>query len=227
MRTKEQIEELEKTHGRPYAVHQCVDTDSLIDYYNANSGNIIHKNTGPKVLKIDKNHSLLQPIIERMQKDLNPFTIRYAHFFDVTDPHIIHNDDEFEFPKSYKAFTIPLKIYGDSEDIKLVLFDQYYYGGPAKFFNGEKAIENVYYNKPIIEYSNVTCKNNKGIDEDFRKEYLGHLRNSWLDGLSIKDTLDWKVGDVLCFDSLSLHCSSNFRSKGIQRKIGLSIFTVL
>lgn len=226
MRTQDQINYLTKLHSQPYAIKNIVDTESLINYYFANEEKVITKNTGPRVLKIENDHVLLQPILEHMQKNLKPFTVRYAHFFDVTDPHIIHNDDEFEFPNSYKAFTIPLNIYGESDDIKLIVFDQYYYGGPAKFFNGEPDIENVYYNKPLTEYTNVVGTNNKGIEESFKKDYLGHLKDSWIEGLSIRDTLDWCIGDILCFDSLSLHCSSNFKSKNVERKIGLSIFTV-
>ena len=162
-----------------------------------------------------------------MQKKLLPFKVRYAHFFDVTDPHIIHNDDEFEFPDCYKAFTLPLNVYGNSDDIKLVVFDQYYYGGPAKFFAGEKSISKVHYNAPVTSYENVQGCSYTVIEKNMKDEYLGHLRDNWLKGLSVKTMLDWTVGDILCFDSLSLHSSSNFKSKGIDRKIGLSIFTVL
>ena len=226
MRSNEQIQKIKQFQGIPFSVKGIVDPASLLEYYFSNNNDVIEKNTGPKVLEIDSNHHLLSPILAEMQKYTEPFKVRYAHFFDVTDPHIIHNDDTFEYPNCYKAFTIPLKIYGESNDIKLVIFDQYYYGGPSKFFNGETIIENVYYNKPLTEYSSVENRNTVGIKEEFRKEYLGHLKDSWIEGLSVNAVLEWNVGDALCFDSLALHCSSNFKSKSIERKIGLSIFTV-
>lgn len=227
MRNSNTIELLQKTHSDPFSLKDIVDNEELLKYYFDNESNVIQKNTGPKVLEIEKNHKLLQPVIQKMREKLLPFKVRYAHFFDVTDPHIIHNDDEFEFPYSYKAFTIPLKIYGECDDIKLVTFDQYYYGGPAKFFNGEKSIENVYYNKPLTSYENVQGCSDAGIEHNIKNEYLGHLSDSWLQGLTVNKMLDWNISDVLCFDSLSLHCSSNFKSKKVYRKIGLSIFTVL
>lgn len=227
MRDRATINKLKQTHSDPFSVKEIVDCKELLEYYYNHQSDVIQKNTGPKVLKIENDHVLLQPILQSMQKQLLPFEVRYAHFFDVTDPHIIHNDDEFEFPNSYKAFTIPLNIYGESDDIKLVTFDQYYYGGPAKFFNGEKSIENVYYNAPLTSYENVQGCSDAGIQQDIKDEYLGHLSDSWLQGLTVNKMLDWTIGDVLCFDSLSLHCSSNFKSKQIDRKIGLSIFTVL
>ena len=227
MRDSKNIQLLKKTHGAPFAVKGIVDSGKLLNYYFNNESDVIQKNTGPKVLKIEKDHLLLRPILESMQEKLLSFEVRYAHFFDVTDPHIIHKDDEFEFPHSYKAFTIPLNIYGESDNIKLITFDQYYYGGPAKFFYGEKSIENVYYNTPITSYEDVQECSDAGIEQNIKDEYLGHLSDSWLQGLTVNKMLDWTIGDILCFDSLSLHCSSNFKSKKIDRKIGLSIFTVL
>jgi hypothetical protein len=226
MRNTASINKLKLTHSDPFVVNNIVNTSPLLKHYFDNEDNIIQKNTGPKVLKIDNNHDLLVPIIDTMQEKLLPFEVRYAHFFDVNMPHIIHNDDEFNLPQSYKAFTLPLKIYGNSNDVKLVIFDQYYYGGPAKFFNGQQKKENVYYNAPVTEYSQVHNCNTNGIKNTFKAEYLSHLKDKWTEGLSVNTTLDWAIGSVLCFDSLALHCSTDFTNKGIERKIGLSIFTI-
>ena len=64
------------------------------------------------------------------------------------------------------------------------------------------------------------------IKNTFKAEYLSHLKDKWTEGLSVNTTLDWAIGSVLCFDSLALHCSTDFTNKGIERKIGLSIFTI-
>jgi hypothetical protein len=229
MRTQNQIQLLKAHHSDPFVLQQflsSVEVDNLLEYYFSKEDKVIKKVTGPSVLKIKDD--LLDNIIERLKIQVGNFKVRYAHFFDVTGPHVIHNDDEFDYPESYKAFTIPLKIYGDSNDIKLVLFDQYYYGGPAKFFNKQDISSwNIHYNPPLTDYSNVENINDKGIDENFQKNYLSHLRNEWLEGLSVNKTLEWKIRNVLCFDSLQLHCSTDFNAKKVERKIGLSIFTVL
>ncbi len=36
---------------------------------------------------------------------------------------------------------------------------------------------------------------------------------------------DWKIGSVVGFDSLRLHCASNFKKAGISKKLGLAVFT--
>ena len=119
-----------------------------------------------------------------------------------------------------------LKIFGSSNNVKLILFDQYFYHGPAKFFNGETKKREVFYNESITNYKNVSYTNNKGIDKNIRKEYLTHCDKKWLKGLSINTVLDWTIGNILCFDSLQLHCSSDFTTQGVFKKIGLSVFTV-
>jgi hypothetical protein len=37
--------------------------------------------------------------------------------------------------------------------------------------------------------------------------------------------LKWKPTDALVFDSVRLHCASDFRKLNIQSKLGISIFT--
>ncbi len=229
MRSKNQINLLKSHHSDPFSLSNFLtlqEVEDLLDYYFNNQDNVIKKTTGPSVLKIKDN--LLDNIISRIKLQIGEFDVRYAHFFDVTGPHVIHNDDEFDYPESYKAFTIPLKIYGNSDDIKLVIYDQYYYGGPAKFFNNQDTSTwNVHYNPPLTDYTNVENTNNNGISKTEKEEYLTHLEDKWLEGLSIKSMLDWKIQNILCFDSLQLHSSTDFNAKGIERKIGLSIFTVL
>jgi hypothetical protein len=225
MRTQQQIEQIKKGQGDPYSINNVVDVEALYDYYVSNESGVVQKNTGPKILKVDPTEDLFDSLIKSLKEKVGEFDVRYMHYFDVTDPHIIHNDDEFDYPNCYKAFTIPLRIYGDSKDIKLVIFDQYYYGGPVKFVNGSDTTNHpVHYNKFLTNYENVEGLSTEKLN-DSELEYLTHLRPSWLDGLSINKMLPWTIGEALCFDSLALHCSSDFKNKGITRKIGLSIFT--
>jgi|TARA_B110000908_G_scaffold33265_1_gene39784 hypothetical protein len=225
MRTLEQIQKIKQGQGDPYSIRDVVDVNGLYKYYVLNEEQAIQKNTGPKVLTVDPNEKVFKPLITSLKQQVGEFDIRYIHYFDVTYPHIIHNDDEFDYPNCYKAFTIPLRIYGDSEDVKLIIFDQYYYGGPVKFVNGsDMSRYPVHYNKFLTDYKDIEGQSIAGLN-DIELSYLTHLQSNWLNGLSINKILDWQIGDALCFDSLALHCSSDFKSKGIERKIGLSIFT--
>jgi len=225
MRTLEQISHVKQGQGDPYSIRGIVDVTRLYKYYILNEDRVEQKNTGPKVLNVDPTEEVFQPLIASLKEEVGEFNIRCMHYFDVTNPHIIHNDDEFEYPNCYKAFTIPLRIYGTSNDVKLVVFDQYYYGGPAKFVNGSDMSKYpVYYNKFLTEYNAVEEKSTAGLN-DIELSYLTHLQSNWVNGLSINKMLPWTVGEALCFDSLALHCSSDFKNTGIERKIGVSIFT--
>mgnify|MGYP001200084697 CR=1 FL=1 len=228
MRTKNQILKIKKTHSSPFVIKDIlIDPKEYLNYYFDNQHKHVKKNTGPIVLKIEKNNKLLQYLTQNLQNKIGSFTVRYAHIFDVTIPHIIHVDDTYEYLDCYKAFTIPLKLYGNSDDVKLVIFDQYYYHGPAKFYNGDNiSTRKVYYNKSVNNYKYVSFKSKQSICENIYKKHLTHCKKSWLNNLSIDTLLDWKIGNILCFDSLQLHCSSNFLLQNITRKIALSIFTV-
>lgn len=231
-RTNAQILELQATHSEPFAVENILDPEhikELLKYYLLRQDSLTAKNTGPDVLSIDVENppKIFQKIIDIMHEKIGRFKVRYIHFFDVTSPHVIHIDDTYNYDKSYKAFTVPLRIYGPSEDIKLCVFDQYYYHGPAKFYNNSNEVFNIYYNSALKNYDQVSNLSATEIDINFKKEYLSHLDDEWLKGLSVNKTLEWKPGNILCFDSLALHCSTDFKAKGVRRKIGLSIFTTV
>ena len=231
MRTPEQIAKIKLTESAPFSFNGLLsnaDVENLLAYYFLHQDSVIKKSTGPSVLKLDNNSPVLVNIVKQLSNVIGNFEIRYAHFFDVTDPHIIHNDDTFDYPNCFKAFTIPLKIYGDLNDIHLVVFDQHYYGGPAKFVAGEDtSTYNIHYNTLLTNYIDVDGLNNNGVNPEIFDKYLTHLRPEWVTGLSINKMLSWTVGSVLSFDSLALHCSTEFRNIGVERKIGLSIFTVI
>ena len=122
MRTLEQISHVKQGQGDPYSIRGIVDVARLYKYYVLNEDRVEQKNTGPKVLNVDPTEEVFQPLIASLKEEVGEFNIRCMHYFDVTNPHIIHNDDEFEYPNCYKAFTIPLRIFGTSDDVKLVVF---------------------------------------------------------------------------------------------------------
>lgn len=198
-----------------------------------NSLHKIEKNTGPVTVNINPelHNEIYDDIIERLKKYLDyNFTVYSAFFFYTDVPHIIHNDDSYELPVTFKAITLPLKIFPAEGYIgdypSLCFFEQYYLEGPSKFFNKSKNIP-TFYNKCVYDYGDVQNKKIDGISQKDKTKYLTHIKDVWLEGLSLESCIDWKPGRAIIFDNCRLHCASNFRDIGIKSKLGLSIFTCL
>ena len=225
MRTSNQIKEIKKFESDPFQVFEIISAEQvgeLIQVWHQSTDKV-HKETGPTTVKLEKTNPVLQHIMKKLKPTIGECSIRYASFFDVERPHVIHIDDDFDYPVAYKAITIPLWHNGqDTPDF--YVFDQHYYGGPAKFFKNRKTEPKVHYNKPIIDYSTIDGLQDTGINE-YHMSQLDHLDNEWLEGLTVKESFSWTLGSAIVFDSLQLHCSGNFANQGVKRKIGLSIFT--
>lgn len=228
-RTEEELATIKKHHSPPEQWEEFVsqdELDQLLAIYLAGKGDKREKRTGPTTLQLD--HSVIDNIIARIKDKFGDFELSTPpQFFDVSKPHIIHNDDDHLFNDMYRAFLIPIKLFGEyTERPKFAVFDQQYHKGPAKFFkDSPEKIKKQYYNKPIFEYSDVEYKTDVPFDTDTREKYFSHLQPQWLDGLSVHTLFDWKPTSLITFDVNNLHCASNFLNVGVERKIGLSIFT--
>lgn len=228
MRSQAQIDAIKSRITDPYSIDSFLTNSevlSLIELFEKTKEGKIHKNTGPITLDLPKDNPLINDILSRIAKHIGPFDVTAAFFFYTNIPHIIHNDDTFELPDGVsKAITLPLKINRilGNELPKLCFFDQFYFHGPAKFFNGSKDIP-TYYNKCIYEYSDVDGIVDTTIFDDGK--LLTHLRPQWLKGLSLHSSLTWVPTSALIFDSTRLHCASDFKRLNIQSKLGISIFT--
>lgn len=232
MRTEEQIAEIKKRIGDPYSVKDLITKEEivkLVDFFEKSNGKI-YKNTGPVTLNIDFSDPMFSSIKDKIVKEIGGFTITSGFFFKTDTPFIIHNDDTHELPNGvYKGITLPLIIERDNmiEETfpKLCFFDQFYFHGPAKFFKGAKYIP-TFYNTQVYNYKDVSGILKKDFDEDVRiGNHLEHLRSIWLEGLSLWGSIEWVPGNAIIFDSVRLHCASDFRKLGIKSKLGISIFT--
>jgi hypothetical protein len=234
MRTQEQIDKIKQHIQDPYEVKDFLNTEEisyLINLFESNKNTVnspaVYKNTGPVTLDLLLyiKDPVVASVLERLTTIIGPYEVTAAFFFFTDYPHILHNDDTFELPDNvYKGITLPLRIDGNAVP-DLCFFDQFYFHGPAKFFNNDADIP-TYYNKQVYDYSNVdgnVC--GMIIDESTRVNYLTHLKTKWLKGLSFWGTLKWRPGNALIFDSTRLHCASDFRRQGIKSKLGISIFT--
>jgi hypothetical protein len=230
MRTSDQILKIKNTIQDPYEIKNILtaeELNSLIEIFkNHPTDNKIHKNTGPTTLDLQSyiNDPIIIKTLSLIKNNIGPFEITASFFFQTYFPHIIHNDDTFELPDNvYKAITLPLSIEGFSGEYpKLCFFNQFYFHGPSKFFNGDNSIP-TYYNKQVYDYQDVSGL----VDTPFtdNNNYVTHLKPQWLEGLSLHSALDWIPGNALVFDSTRLHCASDFRTLGIRSKLGISIFT--
>lgn len=234
MRTEQQIIDIKSRITDPYEIEDFIstnDVEHLINLFESQKTepNVVYKNTGPVTLDIKDylEDPVISKIIAQLKTELGNFEITAGFFFTTNYPHIIHNDDTFELPDVYKGITIPLKLYSGDQIPDLCFFDQFYFQGPAKFFNGDSDIP-TYYNKQVYDYIEVDgIVGGMMIDESTRCQYFTHLKTSWLKDLTLWGTLKWKPTSALIFDSVRLHCASDFRQQGITRKLGISIFTKL
>jgi len=230
MRTKQQIDKIKEKQSTPiqqFIFLNELEVEDLLFYYNNNSDKAEVKPTGPKCLYIKEGDGVIDDLLVKLRSKFGKFKVRNAQIFDTTVPHILHNDDGADFPNTYKAFTIPLEVVGGNfMNAKLCMFDQYYYGGPAKFCKGE-TVESKTYNSIVTDYKDIEGLNDKGIPEGWRTQLLSHLKDKWIEGLSLQGYYPWIPGSYIAFDALQIHCASNFVDVDITRKIGLSIFTTL
>lgn len=223
MRSLEQKQRIENYLSDPFIIQNFItETErlSLINYFNVSDKKIV-KNTGPITVHLDDNdykNDLISSILRRVENELKA-KVYFGHFFYTSTPHIIHNDDSYNIECPYKGINIPLETF---EDTYLCIFDQYYLNGPSKFFNGSSNIPG-YYNTHVYDYSEVKNLTSKSIDDNIIKEFLGHLDPEWLEGLSILDIFIQEPTTAIVFDTVRLHCSSNFK----KSKLGLSFFTHL
>lgn len=236
-RTPAEREIIVNNMAKPYVVKNFLSQDNideLIEIYNHRQ-NKIQKNTGPVTSELRDDFDsipVLKIIKEKILAEVGECEVYTGFYFNVTQPHIIHNDDDKQGPVVYKAFTLPLKIemINVAEQPKypsLCFFDQYYLEGPSKFFKGATVNIEEYYNTAVCDYKEVHNLSSKTFDHNVYQEYLSHLKLNWLDGLSFNSAHTWQPGNAIVFDCVRLHAASNFTKQGIKSKLGISIFTQL
>lgn len=203
-----------------------------------NSPNKVKKNTGPVVLDWAPERHEREPWVEAVddlvKKYLGDCNIYFMNFFDVSIPHIIHNDDSVKKkPRMHRNLVIPLWI-DKNIDTNFAVFDQCYLDGPIKVRTGKREAENrnhaspqVYYNQDITDNSLLHFYTNKQFDYELYEQYFTHQPYKRFYGLSIESINRWRPGDLIEFDGARIHCAGDFLKQGIKRKIGLSIFTCI
>ena len=93
MRSVEQINNLKEKQSPPVQFIDILDKHTiqkLINFHNSNEK--IEKNTGPIISYVKEGQGIIDDILYILRAKFGNFKVRTAHYFDVSRPHIIHND---------------------------------------------------------------------------------------------------------------------------------------
>jgi len=127
-------------------------------------------------------------ILKKVNVDSFPKSI----FFSVLNYNLdIHTDTEFG-KRHHKHIIIPLEVKSTAHTI---IFDNKWYDKSFQLTNNNRHLVENY--KPGLAF-----------DRTIHKLYLSHFDYSLLEGLSIKEIYEWKVGSVCVFDSQYLHTNA-------------------
>ena len=231
MRNTEKKTFLQNRFSESYSISNFLTDDQvtdLISFYNQlPDEEKIFKNSGPITANIhnsDRAKDIFAMLKEKVIAEIGPCEIYNAAFFDVSYPHIIHNDDLKSLPDTYKAFTLPLEVRG-SNIPSFITYNQHYLDGPVKLFKGEEREITSYYNDIVSDYTSVIGLTSEEFPKDVWAKCLTHIKPVWLEGLSVEKIHKWQPGNAIVFDCARLHSACDFRHQGVKSKLGLSIFT--
>lgn len=196
------------------------EVDELVNLYHSSEKK--KKSTGPQIGYAQ--NELTDKIVDRLKEHYGDFEVFRIQFFDVSYPHVIHNDAEPNDKLVERAFLFPLWHNGESNP-SFITFDQWYDKHPAKFFRDGPEPSSVVTNTPVYDYAGIENLIAEDFDKTLYEKYFTHMYPQWLNGLSIEKVFTWKPKDCIVFHRHRLHSASDFRKNNITRKIGLSIFT--
>ncbi len=165
----------------------------------------------------------------RLQELLGSFSVWGGNYFATSVPYLPHVDTGTDVEQvTYKNIVLPLDLDPPEKSTNLILFKQRYFGNNTGFYaSGLGGEVEFTCNDSLYDYSRVLyLDENHQIPSEILKTHLSHVNPLDLKGLSVSHILPWIVGSCIIFDSAQIHCSSNFHLQGIQRKSGLSLFTV-
>lgn len=240
--------------GEPIVAEDIIspaETRELLAFKNAPPERILKHSVGAcKMLGVTlhEDSPLVGRIIEERIRPLldREFTVRWAWINDICQPLWIHSDTGSD-PKlaPYKICLITLDIQPAPAKSHLVLFHQRHTGTAAAFLRGTREhsvfqgphnnfrnggkIVGPLHNGRILQvydpYDFVHFYNeDREFDRDLYQRYLGHLDYSNLRGLTLDRVLETKIGQLVMWDAGQLHCSSQWSSPAIQRKVTLNLF---
>jgi hypothetical protein len=136
-----------------------------------------------------------------------------GNFFTTPNPFLVHVDtgkaEDLNGKKSLYNIVVPLNA---QDDFNTIIFNQKYHGEATHFYIGSAYN---YYPTPVYNNIERNYNNVQGLEVDLMDpkdyaKYLSHLPYETVKNLSIKDIVQWKVGNAFFFESQYLHSSCNF-----------------
>jgi len=158
--------------------------------------------------------TVLQPIRNKFHPKLD---LIFGMLLHSTYPFGVHSD-HFKLSvagQQYKSFLIPVNLDGKSNnltDAKTIIFDQI----------DEHAMMPVNPRKDRLSELPLHLSAVKDWNQD-----LSHIPRETAEVLSVKLSATWHKGDLIFWDSLLLHTSSDFNSKGYSFKECIVIHTYI
>ena len=153
-----------------------------------------------------KIRDLLEPKFQQLFPEYQ--TIFHSHILESIIPYQLHSDyyhNDAAVQISKYTILIPLHDY----DSNTVVFNEY-----LEDTNEFEQLKR--HRDPYTELK---------IDPKFCANHLSHLHPKDLKYLSLKETFKWNKGDFFAMDRKYIHCSDNFNKKGIDKKLGIVIWT--
>jgi len=153
-----------------------------------------------------KIRDLLDP---RFQKIFpNQQTFFHSHILESVIPYQLHSDAnqrDADIQTPLYTILIPLENYNS----KTVIFNEYLLD--TNDFQKFKQTH-----QPYSKFQ---------LDPKFCSDRLFHIHPEHLKYVSLKETFDWRKGDLFAMDRRYIHCSDNFNAHGIDKKMGIVIWT--
>ena len=156
---------------------------------------------------------VLQPLRNRFHPRLD---LIYGMLLHSTNPFAVHAD-HFATPtlgKQYKSFLVPLNVDGAPDlcyGSKTIIFDQ---TDELNRISPNPTAAHLPLLSPEISAMSI-------VDD------LTHIPEATAEVLSVKLSATWHKGDLIFWDSLLLHTSSDFRSKGYRFKECIVLHTYI
>jgi hypothetical protein len=170
-----------------------------------------------------------QSLLATMLSELLPgrWVIDGGNYFETVFPYRLHVDTgQAPVKKLHYNVVIPLKLWTQDyqpQHNKLIITDQTWQGDAAFFVRGDPGAVSEY-NICVRDYDTVGNLG-QGIDPQLAG-LCSHLNPQSLWGFTVKQTVDWRPGDVIIFRRHYIHTTSNWRDlAGVKMKLGLSLFT--
>jgi hypothetical protein len=174
-------------------------------------------------VNIEHAKELMAPIIKKVLP--GDWLIDGGNYFETIRPYRLHCDSgKDEVKRLYYNIVIPLKLWATDykpELNKLIVTNQTWAGDAAFFIRGDQG--QTEYNICVTDYSDVG-NIQQGYDP-YLEKHCGHLNHKNLEGFTVNSTVEWSPGDIILFRRNLVHVTTDWRTAGVQKKLGLSLFT--